>query len=430
MKEFFWSKIEKITPNKYHDAVIHEGFRRYFSNTGWLFVGQIVSLLISFFVGAFIARHLGPEYYGILNYVISFVTIFGIFFCFSFDAVLSREFIKHPEKEKELLGTFWLVKLIGGILTLVSATLFALFAQFDHLTFLLIVIFSTYFIIQSTSVISLFFQAKVQSKKSSKAQIAGNILSSILKIAWLFSGTGLIWLILIYISDVLFNGIFLIYYYQRSGGRLRYWRYSWEQGKKFLRAAWLLMFSGLAIFAILKIDQIIIGELLNKTAVGYYAVADKLTEVWDFIPRMICVSLFPAIINARMTSGQVYNKRLKRLYWLMFILAILIMIFTLAISKPLILWLFGGDYYASINILRVYILSLPGIFLFTAANQRLLAESREKVIFIANFIGLAINVSLNFILLPRMGLLGAAWATVITFVFLALFMMIVKQKKV
>jgi len=430
MKDFFWLQVEKIIPERYHSAINHQGFKRYFSNTSWLLIGQVFSLIISFFIGVLIARRLGPEYYGILNYVISFVTIFGIFFCFSFDLFLIREFVKYPKKEKELLGTFWIVKLIGGFLTLLFASLFILLSDFNRFIFLLTIVFSFYFIIQSSSVISLFFQAKVHSKKSSQAQIAGNLFSLVLKIIWLLLSTDLFYLIFIYISDVIFNSLFLIYYYRRIGGQLSRWRFDRSVIVKFINSAWPLMFSGLAIFGILKIDQIIIGQLLDKTAVGLYAVADKLTEIWDFIPRVICISLFPAIINARLAGRMVYGQRLKNLYWLMFILSLVIMFPILLFSKPLVLQLFGSDYQGSINVFRVYVLSLPGIFLFTAANQRLLAEHREKIIFLANGLGLVINISLNFILLPQLGLVGAAWSTVVTFVFLSSFMMFVKQKPV
>ncbi|MFZ2979126.1 MAG: oligosaccharide flippase family protein, partial [Candidatus Magasanikiibacteriota bacterium] len=55
----------------------HSGFQRYFKNTSWLFFSRIFILVLAFFISAYVARYLGPEEYGILNYIISFVGLFS-----------------------------------------------------------------------------------------------------------------------------------------------------------------------------------------------------------------------------------------------------------------------------------------------------------------------------------------------------------------
>ncbi|MFA5163064.1 MAG: flippase [Patescibacteria group bacterium] len=422
MQENFWRLIYRLTPLSWHQYFDQSGWRRYFGNTSWLFLAQLVSLVISFFIGVIIARRLGPELYGTLNYALSLTTILGIFFCFGIDAAMNRELIKYPEKEKSLLGTFWVIKLLGGFLTLASVIFISIWKNFDVLTFSLVVLFAFVFIGQSFNVITLFFQARVESKKSSLAQIGASLVSLSLKIIWLFSSLNLLVLAIIYLSDVIFNSLFLILYYRRGSGSLRQWRFDCKVFRNIITSGGLLMFSGVAILAILKIDQVIIGQFLGKTEVGFYAVADRLTEVWDFIPRLICLSLFTAIINAYRTDIKLYRRRVRRLYQLMLVLSISLTILILLISRPLIMMLFGPEYEPSVAVLRVYVLSLPGIFLFTAANQRLVAENREKIILLANLSGLTLNIVLNFLFLPRFGLIGSAWATVVTFTYLTIFM--------
>ncbi len=398
-----------------------DGFRKYFANTGWLFLAQLFSMLIAFFVGVLVARHLGPNLYGIFNYALSLSTIVGMFFCSSLDFALSRELIKRPEDKEKLLGTFWLIKLVGGLLTMVISLAIAWVGHLDSLTIKLLVVLSVFYVFQSANIIGLFFQAQVMAKRISQAQIISNIISSVIKIGWLFSGLGIVWLAAIYVFDIFLNGLFLLNFYQSAGERISRWRFDRHEAGYILVRAWPLMLSGFLIYAILRIDQVIIGFLLNKTAVGYYAVADRLTEIWDFIPKLICISLFPAIISAHKASADLYEKRKKLLYLLMLALSLAIVALVVLLARPVIIGLFGQEYQASVKVLQVYVLSLPGIFLFTAMNQSLLAENREKIIFLANLLGLTINIVLNFILLPQFGLLGSAWATVITFIFLPLF---------
>ena len=61
MLDKFFNRIGKIIPQKYCWILNHDGFKKYFANTGWLFFGQFFSLFISFFVGILVARRLGPD---------------------------------------------------------------------------------------------------------------------------------------------------------------------------------------------------------------------------------------------------------------------------------------------------------------------------------------------------------------------------------
>ena len=90
--------LKKIIPIKWHYALEHAGFKRYFVNTSWMFFGQMFSMVISFFIGAWIARYLGPKNYGIINYSFAFVGIFSFIANLGIGTILSRDLVKYPEK--------------------------------------------------------------------------------------------------------------------------------------------------------------------------------------------------------------------------------------------------------------------------------------------------------------------------------------------
>ncbi len=77
------------------------------------------------------------------------------------------------------------------------------------------------------------------------------------------------------------------------------WRFDKEIGKKIVKDSWPLMFASLMIVVYMKIDQIMLKNMLDATQVGIYAVAVRLSEVWYFIPVLITQSIFPAVINAK-----------------------------------------------------------------------------------------------------------------------------------
>jgi O-antigen/teichoic acid export membrane protein len=407
--------IKKIIPDKWLWIFKHNGFRRYFINTGWMFFGQVFSLIVSFFIGVWIARYLGPENYGILNYAVAFVGIFGFIASFGIDGILNRELIKTPEKRDVLLGTAFKLKIIGGIISLALAVISILISQTTLLIQFLVIIFSFNFILQAINVISIYFQSRVESKNNVKVSIISTLISSVLKIGVILLDKGVIWIMLVYILDFVWQWINFVYVYKKQGLKIKDWKFDNVLAKKILKNSWPLILAQAAGYIYLKVDQVIIGLMLGNYEVGLYAVAVKITEIWYFIPGIICGSLFPAIINAKLTDFKVYKKRLNNLYILMFVLSLLIAIIITFLAKPVMTVLFGNSYLESIPILKIYVWSSVGLFLSVAINQYLISENLVKTIFGLNFLSMIINIGLNIWLIPLIGLSGAAWATLISY---------------
>ncbi len=410
-----WQKVSYLVPAQYRHLINNEGFKKYFKNTGWMFVGQFLSLAASFFVGAWVARYLGPANYGVFNYAVSFVGLFAFIAPLGVDAILYRELVSHPEKSNELLGTSFRLKLLGGLLAFAAAALSAYFLEGSYLVKIVVLVFSTSFIFQAYNVAHTFFNSRVESLKNVKAQVWATLISASLKIVLVVAQLGIIWLGVISLVESIMIATGSLYFYYRGGWRLKNWVFNSQLAKKLLRTSWLLMLSSAATFIYLKVDQVMVGRMLGATEVGFYAAAVKLSEIWYFIPGIICGSLFPAIVNAKKTGQDIYRRRLRSLYQLMIVLAIFIAIPLSLFSSPLMQLIFGGEYLPAAPILRVYIWSGIGLFLGTAISQYLTSEDRLKFIFILSLITMVANILLNLILIPRIGLTGAAWATAISY---------------
>lgn len=428
MLDKFFKTIEKITPSKYRWILNHDGFKRYFANTGWMFFGQMVSLLISFFIGVWLARYLGPENYGILNYAIAFSGLFGFIASLGVDGILSRELVAHPEQRDELLGTAFFLKLVGGFLAFFVSAIFVFVFQSSNLIRILVLLFSLVYIFQSMYVISIFFQSNVEAKKNVKTQLVAMLISSFLKIIFIISGLGLIWIILIYALDSLWIGLGLIWEYYKSKLKIKFWKFNKGLAKNILNSSWFVMLSSASIYIYMKVDQVMIGAFMGQTEVGLYAVAVKFVEIWYFIPSLICASVFPAIINAKEVSLLVYKKRLKALYLLMIFIAVAIALPSTLLAHWAVLILFGKEYLGAVGVLQIYIWSGVGLFLGWAINQYLISENFVKTIFILNISAMLVNVMLNLILIPAFGLTGAAWATFVSYLIGPIVMLLLRKK--
>ena len=423
-----FNKINKIVPTKWQWVLNHEGFRRYFKNTGWMFFGQFFSI-ISVLVGIWVARYLGPENFGNFSFVLAFVGMFSFISNLGINNILTRDLVSYPEKRDKLMGTAFVLNLVGGCLAFFATIAFSFLSNQSILVKSLIAVWSTSFIFSAFSLPGYFFQASVQAKKNTIVQIIVIIISSLLKVALILLNKGIIWLVFVYVFDYILGGALYFYNYKKCNLKISAWTFDKEISKNFLSVSWLLMLSSVASSLLMKIDQVMIGLYLNSVAVGLYAAAVKLVEIWYFVPVLICSSLFPAIINAKKDNIKKYSSRLNNLYYLLFAISLLIAIPLSIVAPWLILKFYGASYFGAIEILRIYIWSGVGLFLTFGINQYLLAENKFKFLFFLNFISMLINVILNFILIPKVGLIGAAWATLISYSVGPLVFFIVKRIK-
>lgn len=396
------------------EKFFHPGFQRYFQNTGWMFFGQAFNMAVAFFVGAYVARYLGPANFGLMSYAISFASLFGFLAGLGIDNILNRELIKYPENRKDLLGTgFWL-KILGAALAVTIIGSVSSLINYHGLTRLLILIYASTFFSQSLVITALYFQAQVLSRKVIRAQLIMTIISTAAKLAVIYLGGGVIWLTAVYILDSLAYGLGLIIIYRKSGNQWFFNSFKLNLAKSILRDSWPLMLTAAAVTIYSKIDQVFIKGMLGDAAVGLYAVPAKLTEIFNFIPAIICASLFPALINAKKDSKN-YGLRLKRLVVMIGVISIATAIIASLAARPLIVWLFGPAYIQSITIFRIYIWSIVPSFIMVVANYYLIAENLTRTYLAVTAIGAITNIALNLYLIPRLGMPGGALATLISY---------------
>ena len=391
------------------------GVQRYGINTSWIFLQKAAALLVSFFVGVYIARYLGPKDYGLLNYAISFVGIFSAVSTLGSDEILRRELVKGTEKKEALISTCFWIKLVGSILTILCLIFVSMFVVSGALVRLLIFIYAFTFLFQALNIFDIFFQSQVQSKRSAYVFIAATFASALLKIFGIAMHAGVVYFVAVYLCESIFIAMGLWFSYSLFYSSLNFGKFDRRIAREILMSSWPLMLSGIAITTYMRIDQVIIGNMLGVTSVGVYAIAAKLSEVWYILPAVICSSLFPALVHIRTKDPALYAKRLMKLYFMMFWLAVLIAFPISLFARPIILMLFGTAYLGATHVLQIYVWAGVAVFVGSALAQYLTIENFTKIYFVTTLIGGILNISLNVLLIPRFGIVGSAWATVISY---------------
>jgi O-antigen/teichoic acid export membrane protein len=393
----------------------HAGFQKYFQNMSWMFISRIFVLIIAFLINIYMARYLGPGNYGLLNYVISFVGLFSFIASLGIENITNREVINNPENKDKIIGTSFYLKLAGSLTAILIIFTSAKLTTNNPMLLGLIWMYSITYIFTTFNIIDVFFQSQALSKYPSIVMIIVGVISAFLKIGVMFFHYGIIWITAIYVFESILTALGLLYFFILKGNSVKKWTFDKKVATMILRDSWPLMLTAVAIGIYMKIDQVMIKNMLGNESAGIYAAAVKLSEFWYFVPSLICVSIFPAIVNAKKVSGELYNNRLIKLYSIMFWLSFFIAIVTTIFAYLIVHTLFGSQYLGAVATLKIYVWAGIAVSLSAGLSQYLIAENYTKISAISTAVGAILNIILNIILIPLYGIEGAAFATLISY---------------
>lgn len=389
-------------------------FKKYLNNTSWLLGEKMLRMLLNLLVTALLARYLGPSSFGKLNYAQSFVAIFAVFANLGLDQIVTRDIVRGEGRIDALLGTCFLLKFVSGLAVAVIVFFSALFFEKNVDEFILTSIISLNVILQSSSTFVIYFQAIVKSKSIAVAQSIGMFLASVLKVVLLLYDFQLFWFAIALVVEQILIFSLLIYVFVNNGRSPLSWRFDKELAVSLMRDSWPLIFSSVIIVIYAKIDQVMINYMLDATAVGSYAVAVRLSEATGFITLILTTSLFPAVIKAKEKSESEYNKVMQSVLDVIVLVNIVIALVTIMISKPLISVLFGSGYEGSSQVLNIHVWGTLFAGLGLGCTKWLILEGLQKLRIYRTLLGVVVNIILNVMLIPKFGITGAAFSTLIS----------------
>lgn len=383
-------------------------------NLSWLFVDKLLRMGVGLLVWVWVARYLGPEQFGLFSFASAFVGMFGAVAGLGLQSIVVRDIVRDPACKEETLGSAAVLQLLGGLLSYgcVLGSIFWLRPD-DTLAKLLVVVLGSIMLFRFSDVALYWFESQVLSKYIVWVQNGCFLIFAAIKVGLIVSNAPLLAFAWATAAEALIVALLILVMLGLRGPKLQQLRFSLLRAKTLLVDSWPLLLSSIAIMVYMKIDQIMLGQMLGDDAVGIYSAALRISEVWYFIPMMIVASVFPAILEAKKRDAGQYLQRLQRLYDLMVWLSIAIALPMTFISTPIVVALFGSAYADSGPVLAIHIWASVFVFLGVASSQWFVAENRQILSFQRTVLGAVINIALNYILIPKFGVLGAAYATVL-----------------
>lgn len=373
-----------------------------------------------FVIAVLIARAYGPEGLGLITTASATVTVVLGFSALGLSGVLVRELVERVDQRGSIMLTVTLAKLVvGGILL---AGLIAALGSFstDADLLNLTIVMGLGYVFSSLDTVDCLYNAREEFLRLVTLRVVALLISTAFKLAAIEAGWGLEFVAVGYALD--YSLMYLVptvdFVMRRTGGlrsgtiRLKV---ELAELQSLLAKSWPILISGGFAQLNLRLDALMIAAMVSIANVGIYSAASRLSESWSVLAMAIVTALFPGLVKIARTDVKRYGRELSRLLrWLIWLSTAGAAV--IAISSPLIIdVVYGEEFSAAATILSIHIFG--GIFLFvrTAVSRWLIIENLYRFSLISHSLGALVNVVLNFILIPTMGISGAAWASVFSY---------------
>ncbi|BAU15656.1 putative polysaccharide biosynthesis protein [Leptolyngbya sp. NIES-3755] len=398
------SITEKLSPNRL----------KILTNTSWLLADRILRMGLSLVVGVWVARYLGPDQFGLYNYAFAFALIFNTVANLGLDGIVVRNLVRDPESKNELMGTTIGLKLLAQIAAIVLGIgSIIVLRPTDSVSHWLVGIIVVGMLFEGFYGIDFWFQAQTQSKYSTLAKTIAFVASSIVKVVFIQIQAPVTYFAATYLIETAVTAIGLLWFYQSQGHLIKSWKFCRKTAIALLIDSWTLILSSFVIMIYMRIDQVMLGQLVNDRAVGLYSAAVKISELWYFVPTALTSSVYPSIIRAKSESAEKYANQLQKVLDWLSAMGYAVAIVGTIFSTQIVVLLYGQEYAEAGTVLALHIWT--GVFVASGIlrSSWTTIEGYMSFALASTAMGAGINVVLNYTLIPKHGGIGAAIATLV-----------------
>ncbi len=392
-------------------------------NFSWLVFDKLTRASINFLLFIFLARYLGPDEFGILNYLLALVFLFTSFSSLGINPVLTNILIKNKKnKSNNIIVNSYILRFIASLFGYFIFILFIIFLHGKDIYLNYSIIIGLTIIIKSYEILFSYFESKSLSKYIVISQTISLVIIFVLVVILINFNFNIKYFYYCLFIDSLIIFCLINLFYVKNVKKINFY-FDFKIIQNIFYKSFPVLLSIISIVIYMRIDQIMINLLLSENDVGIYSVSVRVIEMFHFLPKIIMISYLPVLLISKK-----YNNELIKINSLLFKLSLLIILLIYMFSKFMTLILFGEIYLQSV--LTTFILSFSLIFVFLGVvNEHwYITKNLQKYYAINVFLGALTNIILNYYLIPILGISGAAYSTILTYL-LIIFLFDIFHKK-
>lgn len=385
-------------------------------NASWIIGCKIAQSAMSFVITVLTARYFGPSNYGLINYAAAIVAFVTPMVQLGLGNIQVQEIVNKPDKEGEIIGTTLAMSLASAILGVIGIVSFSLISSKGNSEVIIVcALYSIVLFFQSAELLQYWFQAKYLSKYASLSSLVAFGVITIYKIFLLTTRKGIYFFAISNSIDYIIITFVLLAIYKKLGGQKL--KVSFFRAKKLFAKSKYYILANMMIAVFSQTDRIMLKWMINDAATGLYSAAISCACIANFVYTAIIDSFRPMIFESYKVSTEEFEKSMSLLYSVIIYLSLAYCIVVTVGADLIIKIIYGSQYAGAVFPLRIAVWFSTFSFIGSVRNIWILAVGKQRWIWIINLSGALGNVIVNFILIPIIGISGAAVASLLTQIF-------------
>jgi O-antigen/teichoic acid export membrane protein len=389
-----------------------------FKNSGWLLADKLARLFLGLLTMALIARQVGPADFGVWSYALALTTIVGGLAVLGLDKVVVKELVSYPDTDKQerILTTALFMRLFAGLLSFAVCAAIVLLTKKGNAVYTYCTLLTALnIVLQSFDVFDYYYQAKNDVQQVIIPKTGIFVLFCVLKMVWVTKHASLMSFVWLSFFELLITyAIILTMFIGRHS--MRFLRaFSFSEAKFLLQHSWPLLFTGVLVLLYMKSDQLMLDTLGTPALLGEYAAAARISELWYALPTVIATALLPGLVQKRIDHHAAYELAVEKWLRLSFWCSLGIALVLSPVAPVITNLFYGAQFPQSGLILSIHVWANIPVFLCMVLMQYQIVEGAYNINLYATIAGIIMNVGINVLLIPKLGGVGAAIATVVSY---------------
>jgi O-antigen/teichoic acid export membrane protein len=390
--------------------------RRVAASFSWLMAEKLVSLGGAAFVGILVTRHLGPNDYGLQAYVVTIATLAVAISSLGIGSVVTRDLTYDPKAEDAILGSVSGLTIGAAVFATALTALWVLLSPppDGRITWLIVAAVASG-VLKRFDFLESWFVVHDVVRPFAIARISVSVFFLLFRLALVLAGADLEAFIWTFVAESAFSGLRALAAYRIASKKRVNWSFKWSISYNLLRRSWPTLVSGLTQFIYLKVDVLFLTWWQSPAVAGIYSAAARLSEIWYFVPNMLMSAAFPPLLRLRQKDSAAYTRRLQDILDVLAAAGTLVALCVSLSAWIVIPFLYGADFVGAVPILMIHVWAGVFVFMRAVLSKWLIAEELYILSLVTHGAGAAINIIANLLLIPRLGGVGAAIATLVSY---------------
>ncbi|MFH0806555.1 MAG: flippase [Candidatus Brennerbacteria bacterium] len=381
-------------------------------NVFWLSMSQIVGRLIRASVIVYAARVLGTEGYGIFSYALGLASFFTIFADIGVGTILTREVSQKPAQAPQYFATAFWIKVALISITALAVVFIAPYVSNVAAVYTLLPLIALLIIFDNLREFCVsYFRAQEKMEREAFVNLITNVAITAFGFVVLFYSKTSEALAVSYVSSAGIGMLASIYILRKEFSYVVA-NFRKEMVKEILTAAWPVALFGILGSFMINIDIVMLGWLKSAHDIGLYSSGQRIVQILYLLPTILGSSTFPSV-SRFVGSGD--HERIgmvtERIMSFVLLMALPLVVGGIVLGEPIIAFLFGSEYVAGAISFKILVATTMFVFPTIALGNLVIVFDRQRKMMGYIAITALSNLLLNAFLIPPLGIVGAALAT-------------------